>query len=188
MIWLIIGPSCAGKTQFVTNSFIGNSKLVCTKDIIKVTESDTSYLIGDWTLNAKVRGTDKIARQHLKLIAPQIEKLMSKGDKDIVAEGVNICWSFVLDNLIQYADQIKLIYVQCSLGASIYRNQKLGGTQRERNIKATWTRTNNTFLKYNKFFDSYVVNTEFGIDFRTFSKDTAILKKYTDEQISILAR
>lgn len=180
MIYLVIGPSCAGKTQFVSNSWMTDD---CTvkKDLIKYTECKDAYLIGDYTINAKVRGTDKVARQHYKLIAPQIIKLHNLNDKDIIAEGINLCWHFVATDLLEVADDVKLIYLQSSLEKSIERNAQLHNTQTITNIKSTYTRTLNWFNKYAGYFDSYIVNTDVGVDFSNFSINTAKLEKYTPQ-------
>ncbi len=182
MIYLVIGPSCAGKTQFVTNTWIKGSNIELKKDLIKYCETDRSLLIGDWTINAKVRGTDKIARQQYKLIAPQIIRLFESSDKDIVAEGVNLCWSFVAEELLKYKENILLFYIYCDLQTSINRNVNLGNTQSVKNIKSTFTRTNNWFNKYGNNFKHYIVDTNHLFDFSDFSiKDLNLKEGKLDE-------
>lgn len=176
MIYLVIGPSCSGKTQFVTNSFIGISKSDCYKDLIKITKTESSILIGDYTTDKKVRGTDRISRSQLKLIAPQIIKCFESEYLDIIAEGINICWSFVLDELIPYKSSIKLIYLNCSKEMSLYRNKMLNAQFNSTWFKSVYTRSLNTFIKYKNVFDSYVVDTNNIIDFSTISLDTVKLE------------
>lgn len=185
MIYLIIGPSCSGKTQIVTNSFIKNScEIVCYKDIIKVTKTDDAYLIGDYTVDKKVRGTDRISRNQLKLIAPQIIKLFkSDTQKDIVAEGVNICWSFVFDELLLYRKDIKLIYLYCTKDVSLNRNHTIGSTASDSWFKSIWTRTDNIFNKYCNDFDSYIIYTNEDMDFSKISLTTADIEQFTGSRI-----
>lgn len=162
MIYLIIGPSCSGKTQIVTNSFILPAKSICChKDIIKITQTDNSILIGDYTVTNKVRGTDKIGRNQLKLIAPQIIKSFHDfPDFDIVAEGINVCWRFVLDELLPYKEHVRLIYLACSKDTSILRNRELNPTCNVTWFKSVWTRSYNTLVNYGKCFNSSIVDTE----------------------------
>ena len=175
MIYLIIGPSCSGKTQLVTNSFIGKSKIICYKDIIKITKSESSILIGDYTTNKKVRGTDRISRSQLKLIAPQIIKSFKETDLNVIAEGINICWSFVLDALLPYKSEIILIYVRCSKETSLYRNKQINSKCNESWFKSVWTRSNNTFNKYCKIYKSWIIDTDVITDFSTISLATSEL-------------
>ena len=185
MIYLIIGPSCSGKTQIVTNSFIKNScETVCYKDIIKVTKTDNAYLIGDYTVDKKVRGTDRISRNQLKLIVPQIIKLFESGvQRDIVAEGVNICWSFVFDELLSYKKDIKLIYLYCTKEVSLKRNHIIGSTASDSWFKSIWTRTDNIFNKYCNDFNSYIIYTNEDIDFSEISLDTVDIKQFISSSI-----
>jgi hypothetical protein len=177
MIYLVIGPSCSGKTQFVTNSFI-KSDSRCIKDLIKITVTDTSILIGDYTTNNKVRGTDRISRSQLKLIAPQIIKSFNDTKLDIVAEGINVCWDFVLEDLIPYKEHIKLIYINCSKETSLLRNYQINENANSSWFKAVYTRSFNTFNKYKNVFDSYIVDTEHGVDFNLISLDTVTLNPW----------
>lgn len=177
MIYLIIGPSCSGKTQFVTNSFIKGSQMHCFKDLVKVTETENCFLIGDFTIEKKIRGTDTISRSQLKLISPQIIKLFNETDKDIVAEGVNLCWSFVFDALLPYKNDIVLIYLNCSKDISLQRNCAIGSTAKDSSFKAMWTRTDNIFNKYCSYFDSYVYCTDTIDDFSEFGLSAIELQK-----------
>lgn len=175
MIYLIIGPSCSGKTQIVTNSFIGNSEISCYKDLVKITKSDTSLLIGDYTSNNKVRGTDRISRSQLKLIAPQIIKLFNEYDLNIVAKGINVCWSFVLDELLPYKDNVKLIYMDCSKEMSLARNEKINPDFNRSWFKSVWTRSNNIFNKYSQEYNSWIIDAEHILNFSEISLDNVQL-------------
>lgn len=186
MIYLIIGPSCSGKTQLVTNSFIKDSKMSCYKDLVKVTETDYSILIGDYTSDKKVRGTDRISRSQLKLIAPQIIKSFSETNLDVVAEGINICWSFVLDALLPYRDNIMLIYLNCSKETSLSRNRQLNSELNEAWFKSVWTRSNNIFNKYCSIYNSWIIDTDSIIDFSNISLVTSKLVPVKIQQVKKL--
>lgn len=159
MIYLILGASCSGKTQLVTNSFISKNA-VCYRDLVPVTKTDTAHLIGDFTREGKVRGTDKISRSQLKLIAPQIIKCFNDSNLDVVAEGINVCWNFVLNELVPYKDNIKMIYLNSSLETSLRRNIELNKDCNKKWFKSVYTRSENAFLSFSNKFDSYVINTE----------------------------
>jgi len=182
MIYLVIGPSCSGKTQFVTNSFM-KGNCICYKDLVRVTKSDNAYLIGDYTSDKKVRGTDRIARQQLKLIVPQIIKLFELNDGlDVVAEGVNICWSFVFEDLLPYREFVKFMYLRTSKEISLQRNHIIKSSASDAWFKSIWTRTNNIFNKYCVYYDSYVFDTSDNIDFSKISIDNIIFEKYVNAE------
>lgn len=177
MIYLILGPSCSGKTQIVTNSFI-EEPISCYRDLIPITKTSKAYLIGDFTKSGKVRGTDRISRSQLKQIAPQIIKCFENSSLDVVAEGVNVCWRFVLDPLIPYNKDVTLIYLKCNLETSLKRNLSLNPSCNKSWFKSVYTRSENTFFEYSSVFDSYLVNTE-NADFSTISLSNCELVKFS---------
>lgn len=165
MIHIVIGPSCAGKSTFVKNSFIKDSQLTLFKDIIKVTESEYAYLIGDYTaktVDGRLRGTDAIARQYLKLVVPQIKNLISDHTKDVVIDGDKIYSHNIFDALVDLTPFIKveLDYIWCSEKTSLDRNKKNGATMKESAIKALSTKPYNLYMEYKDKFPSYIYNTE----------------------------
>ena len=179
MIYIVIGPSCAGKSTFVKNSFIKDSQLTLFNDIIKVTESDYAYLIGDYTaktVDGRLRGTDAIARQYLKLVVPQINNLIRTFPKDVVIDGDKIYSHNIFDALVSLTPFIKveLDYIWCSEKTSIERNKKNGATMKESAIKALSTKPYNLYMEYKDKFYSHIYNTE-GIT------DWSVLYAYNDE-------
>ncbi len=187
MIYLVIGPSCSGKTQFVSNSFLDNSDLISYKDILKLTKSKNNILIGDYTKSDKVRGTDRISRSQLKLIAPQIIKLHNnQDDLNIVAEGINVCYPFVMDALLPYKENVKLVYIYCTKAISLDRNIAINKNANLTWFKSVWTKSHNTFLSYCDKYDSYILNTNYGIDFNTISLSNSNLIKGNPNEFGIL--
>lgn len=78
MIYIVIGPSCSGKSTFVVNSFIRGENTKENKDIITYCETDTCFLIGKWFDPRRVKGLDRISRAQIPLIVDQVKKTNSQ--------------------------------------------------------------------------------------------------------------
>ena len=78
MIYIVIGPSCSGKSTFVVNSFIKGKNAKETKDILTLCETDACFLVGKWFDSRRVKGLDRISRAQIPLIVEQVKKLIPK--------------------------------------------------------------------------------------------------------------
>lgn len=169
MIYIIVGPSHAGKTSFTANSFI-KGEIQYYKDIVGVTECDTCYLIGNYAIDKRARGSDTVARQHIKFIVDQVDKLVAKNDgKDIVLEGDKICSRNIFNHLKKY--DCKLYYIKCSVETSILRNKAFNSTVNDSVLKRTATKAKNFYIEYAEDFDGEMIETDAIQDFTQFSKD-----------------
>lgn len=173
MIIVVVGPSHAGKTSFVTNSFIkGECRLY--KDIVWVTECDSAYLIGNYVADKRARGSDMIARQDVKKIKDQVLKLAERGDKDIIMEGDKVCSHPLLDALLKDFPRTLCLYlVTCSLENSVERNKRFNSTVDIGVLKRAKTKSENLFNDYcDEVLSGYVVTDDIE-DFTKFSFSTA---------------
>ena len=169
MIYIIVGPSHAGKTSFTVNSFIHNQECKFYKDIVGVTECDTCYLIGNYCIDKRAKGSDTIARQEVKLIYNQIKKLLDfNNKKDIILEGDKICSHPLLDNIQQLNEPCKLYYIVCDLDISIKRNQQFNSTVSTSVLKRVYTKALNIYNDYHLIFDGEYINTNDIVDFTNF--------------------
>ena len=171
MIYIIVGPSHAGKTSFTVNSFIHNQDCTYYKDIVGVTECDTCYLIGNYCVDKRAKGSDTVARQEVKFIGEQIKKLVEKNDKDIILEGDKICSRPLLDFIEMLNTKCKLYLITCSLENSLKRNEAFNSTVSTSVLKRVKTKSENIYqLYYDKFDGEYII-TDSITDFTKFSKD-----------------
>lgn len=185
MIYIIVGPSHAGKTSFTANSFIAGQECVYYKDIVGVTECETCYLIGNYVTDKRARGSDMVARQEVKFIADQIIKLLPNG-KDIVLEGDKICSHPLLDRLKDSEAKCKLYYIRCSVSTSLKRNKAFNSTVKDSVIKRVATKAKNIYIDYYKDFDGELVDTDDITDFTSFSrysKDVNFVSGYTTNSL-----
>ena len=169
MIYLIIGPSNSGKTTLVYNTFVRDSKVVeCYRDIVKVTRTDTSYIIGDFTGESRRKGTDTLARADIKYIYDEVRKLVDSG-LDIVLEGVRVC-SRPLINQLMSLGELRLIYLYCDVDLSIKRNLAYDKDSNVsyRAMKAACTTANNIYEEYKYTIPNVKIDTS-NVDFSEFS-------------------
>lgn len=162
-VYVVIGPSNAGKTMFVSNSFIVNKPCKYYKDIIGVTETDVAYLIGNWLLDKRIRGTDVIARQHLGKIFTQIEVLNKINPaKSVVIEGFKIHSRPLINKLISGGYSVELYYLYCSLATSRARNFACdpNSTATYRLHNWIYTSAKNLYLEYKSKIPCHFMNTE----------------------------
>lgn len=169
MIYLIIGPSNSGKTTLVYNTFVKDSKtLEYYKDIIGITKTDTSYIIGDFTRDSRRKGTDTLARSDIKYIYDEVCALVNTG-LDIVLEGVRVCSRPLINKLLQF-DNLRLVYLYCAVDLSIKRNLEYNKDSKVsyRAMKAVCTSANNIYEEYKYSIPNIMIDTS-QIDFSTFS-------------------
>lgn len=172
-VHIVIGASCSGKSTFVNNSFINGSKLNFYKDVIGITECDNYYLIGDYTsktVDGRIRGTDSTARQYIKFVVCQIERLIDK--KSVVMDGDKIYSHNIFNALLAKNIPVKLYYMWCSVDTSLLRNKNNGSTMKESAIKALHTKPYNFYMEYRDKVDTVVYNTEEITDWNKFDKNT----------------
>ena len=179
MVYIIIGPSCAGKSAFVSNSFIrGRTDYKQYKDIVDITEFDDCILVGKYFIEdsdinkSRRQGTDNIARQYINLIKDEIEKHYRY--KDIIIEGDKICSHSMMDFVMGLPCEKKLFYVKCSPEESYRRNMNNGSNFSFAHLKALATKANNIFIDYCNALNGEIVETEELNDFSKLSKDTFI--------------
>ena len=162
-VYVIIGPSNSGKTMFVSNSFINGHKCKYYKDIMGITETESTYLIGNWLLDKRVRGTDVVARQYLGKIFEQIECLHNiNPEKDFVLEGFKIHSRPLLNKLIDAGYIVELYYLYCSLETSRSRNFACDPTSTATYRLHNWiyVSAKNLYLAYKDKIVCHFMNTE----------------------------
>lgn len=164
MIYLIVGPSHAGKTSFVVNSFIKGQEIKEYKDLIPVSECDNCYLIGRYSISERTKGTDRVSRKDIPLFGEQIKRLLDKG-KDIVLEGDKICSHNLFDEIKSWGVPCKLYWVKCSPEKSYERNQVHGSVCKFSHLKAVYSKSRNIFNDYKNDFDGEIIDTENITDF-----------------------
>lgn len=135
MIYIILGPSCSGKSTLVVNTWMKGSECREFKDILTVLETEKAYLIGKWLCDTRVKGLDRISRKQIPLIVKQVKRLIGKG-KDIVLEGDKVAAGPILNELLEINVQCQLYWVKCTKETSLSRNRINGSTQKESSIKA----------------------------------------------------
>ena len=159
MIYVIVGPSHAGKTSFTMNSFMQGDEVTYSKDIVGVTKCGDNYLIGNYLVEKRAKGSDTVARQEVKFIADQVIKLASEG-KTVVLEGDKICSHPLLDRLIDENLPVKLYYIRCSIETSKKRNVAWNSTVNDGVLKRVATKAKNIYLDYYKQFDGEILDTD----------------------------
>lgn len=165
MIYLIIGPSCAGKTYFTINSFCQKIEKVY-KDIVYLTETKENILFGRYDLEKRAKGTDNIARSDIPKIFDQIKKiLLDKPNKNIILEGDKICSHKLFEKIKDLNIPCKLFWVKCSPQKSYERNLKNGSTCKFDHLKGVYTKSLNLYYDFEKTFNGEIIDTEHIIDF-----------------------
>lgn len=172
MIYIVIGPSCSGKSTFVVNSFIKGKNAKETKDILTLCETDTCFLIGKWFDSRRVKGLDRISRAQIPLITKQVKKLIPK-NKNIVLEGDKVVSQKIFRELLNTGEKCKLFWIRCSAETSLNRNRKNGSTQQESSIRAVATKAKNIFYIFQNEMDGEIVDTENVVDWDNFNLSTA---------------
>ena len=172
MIYIVIGPSCGGKSTFVVNSFIKGQNAKETKDILTLCETDTCFLIGKWFDSRRVKGLDRISRAQIPLIIEQVKKLIPK-NKDIVLEGDKVVSQKIFRELLLTGEKCKLFWIRCSAETSLNRNRKNGSTQQESSIRAVATKAKNIFYVFQSEMDGEIIDTENIVDWDNFNLFTA---------------
>lgn len=172
MIYLIIGPSCAGKSSFTVNTFIRDQKCREYKDLITVCENDSCFLIGKYLVDNRTKGTDRVYRKDIPKILDQVKRLIPKG-KDIVLEGDKICSEPLFTALEQTGEPCKLYWIRCTPETSIARNRKNNSTCSDRYLKTVGSKARNLFWKFYTAFDGEIIDTDEITDFKNFSLETA---------------
>lgn len=158
MIYIIIGPSHAGKTSFTVNSFLkGEAKYY--KDLVGITECDSAFLIGNYLLDKRARGSDTIARQEVSRIPEQILRLVNRG-KDIVLEGDKVCSKAVMKAVLSCKERCKLYYIRCSLHTSIERNAQFNSTVSVSVLKRVATKASNIYADFYSLCDGEIIDTD----------------------------
>ena len=182
MIYLIIGGSCAGKSSFVKNSFLKNAQQIdIYKDILTITETEKTILIGPYDNKQRKAGTDFVARQHVKYIGEQVERLLSK-NKDIVLEGTKIVSRPLFDFIKSLNVEVKLILISITAETSFIRNQQNNSTISFKTIKSEVTKANNIFNEYADCFNGEIIVTDDIDDFTNFDityKKERLIKRPT---------
>lgn len=163
MVYLIIGPSCAGKTSYTVNTFIHGQKIREYRDLIPVSECDNCLLIGKYITSNRTKGTDRVSRKDIPKISEQVLRLVPQG-RDIILEGDKICSQKIFDELKSKTD-CKLIYVCCSLATTIERNMRNNSLCKESHLRTVATKAKNLFWKYESIFDGEIVETDSVKDF-----------------------
>lgn len=172
MIYIVIGPSCSGKSTFVVNSFIKGKNAKEVKDILTLCETDTCFLVGKWFDSRRVKGLDRISRAQIPLIIKQVKKLIPK-NKDIVLEGDKVVSQKIFRELLNTGEKCKLFWIRCSAETSLTRNRKNGSTQQESSIRAVATKAKNIFYIFQSEMDGEIVDTENVVDWDNFNLSTA---------------
>lgn len=162
MIYLIVGPSCAGKTQFATNAFLENhGEIKEHKDLLTYCENNDFILIGKWLLKSKVRGTDKLSRADIPKFYEQVERLSRTG-KDIVLEG-DKCYSRPLcEQFAKSGMHVCVIWVRCSIETSIKRSKEIGQTATETLLKTVASKARNFYYDVSQWqnFTGVIIDTD----------------------------
>lgn len=172
MIYIVIGPSCSGKSTFVVNSFIKGKSAKETKDILTLCETDTCFLVGKWFDSRRVKGLDRISRAQIPLIVEQVKKLIPR-NKDIVLEGDKVVSQKIFRELLLTGEKCKLFWIRCSAETSLNRNRKNGSTQQESSIRAVATKAKNIFYMFQSEMDGEIIDTENVVDWDNFNLSTA---------------
>lgn len=168
MIYVIIGPSCGGKSTLVMNSFIRGRECREFRDLLTVCETDTTFLIGKWFVEQRVKGLDRISRAEIPKIADQVKRLIPKG-KDIVLEGDKAASRNLLRELLDTGEKCQLIWVRCSVETTLARNKKNGSIQQISSIKAVASKARNIFRDFAEVMNGGVIDTDNVMDWENFS-------------------
>lgn len=174
MIYLIIGPSCAGKTSFTKNSFIKGQELTEHKDLIKYTECDSCILFGSYLQEKRMLGTDTIPRNFTNRIPEQLKKFIDAGvTKDIILDGNRIAFKTVFAKILEAApkDQIKLFCITTSPEISYERNLQNNTKSSFSHLKGVRTRTLNVYFEYCDKMNGELIDTSLVTDFSSFGID-----------------
>lgn len=144
-VYIIVGPTCAGKTQFATNAFMrGHGENVERKDLLTYCENDGFILIGKWLMDKKVRGTDRLSRADIPLFFEQAQRLLGHG-KDVVLEGDKACSRPLCRRFSDAGIETVVVWVRCSLSTSLRRSMEIGQTLSDSAIRRMVTKFENFY-------------------------------------------
>lgn len=175
MIYVIIGASHAGKTQFTINSFIKGKECREYKDIIVITETDSAFILGSYSATDRYKGTDKIHRKDIPKIFDQVKALCGRG-KDIVIEGDKATSHPLMDQLLTLGEPIKLYLIRVDVAEMLRRNKADGTKSSESHLRAVLTKCERIYADYEYLTDSEIVVTDPTTDFSTLSIEQHIAK------------
>ena len=185
MIYIIVGASCAGKTSFTKNSFIGTRECKEFKELITVTENENYYLIGNYLREGRTLGSDTVNRVDIPLIGPQVKLLLESDEydhnKDIVLEGDKITSRPLFNFLLSLGVPIKLFLINVSPEISYERNMKNGSRCSFSHLKAVTHKALNIFNEYKDRMNGTMVDASEVSDFTTFSMYN--YKEFVEESI-----
>lgn len=159
MIYVIIGPSCSGKSTLVVNTFIKGHECKEFKDVLPVCETESAFLVGKWFDKRRVKGLDRISRAEIPKIIDQVKRLLPIG-KDIILEGDKIASRKFFQELLETGVQCQLLWCKCSKETSVSRARKNGSTQQESSIKAVAQKAENIFYEFAAEMNGGIIDTE----------------------------
>lgn len=177
MIYLIIGPSCSGKSTFIKNTWIRNSKIKEEgKQILPYTIVDDAILLGKYFYDSDTRtvGGDRVERLAWEKIVEWIKTISNiYPQKDVVIDGFKALTYKSMEDIVRTFNNIHLILITCSRETSIIRNIKCGSKSKYSSLKAAYTISHKLFAQYrNKVQKSnYIFTDNFDEkDFKDFEK------------------
>lgn len=172
MIYLIIGPSCAGKSSFVKNSFLKGKAKMEFRDMMPITETDDCFLVGRFGSENRTVGTDRVSRADIPKFFEQTKKLHDLG-KDVVLEGDKICSRKFFSELVKSGMKCQLYWIRCKPETSIKRNKANGSTCSDSHLRAVAKKAENLFYDFCHVFNGQVFDTDNITDFGSFGIGTA---------------
>lgn len=168
MIYIIIGASHAGKTQFTINSFLKGKEFVEYKDILPITETDSAYLLGTYSSEDRYKGSDKVLRKDIPRIFEQVQRLCGKG-KDIVLEGDKITSHGLMDSLLTLDEPLKMFLIRVDVDEMIKRNVADNSKSSDVHLRAVRTKAEKLYADYSHKMESEIVLTDGNTDFSELS-------------------
>ena len=172
MIYIIVGPSCAGKTSFIMNTWLKGKQRKDLNDLMMLCETDEAFLLGNWSAEVRSKWLDRISRKQISLIPEQVKRLIGKG-KDIVLDGDKAVGQKIFEELLATKEKCQLYWIKCSAEESIRRNRVNGSTLKDGRIKAVATKAENIFWKFAPDMRGGIILTENPPVWNEFSLETS---------------